>query len=61
METAKIYFHTIAVTFAFLFILYHAHFFLQWYSIQPNKETMAAMLEAERIARDSSLKEWVNI
>ena len=24
---------------------------------QPNKETMAAMLEAERIARDSSLKE----
>ena len=27
METAKIYFHTIAVTFAFLFILYHAHFF----------------------------------
>ena len=48
--------------------------FLQWYSIQPNKETMAAMLEAERIARDPSvkrysdveealraLKEWVNI
>ena len=48
--------------------------FLQWYSIQSNKETMAAMLEAERIARDSSvkrysdveealraLKEWVNI
>lgn len=41
---------------------------------QPNKETMAAMLEAERIARDPSvkryadveealraLKEWVNI
>ena len=27
METAKIYFHTIAVTFAFLSILYHAHFF----------------------------------
>ena len=27
METAKIYFHTIAVTFAFLSILYRAHFF----------------------------------
>ena len=27
METAKIYFHTIAVTFVFLSILYRAHFF----------------------------------
>ena len=27
METAKIYFHTIAITFAFLSILYRAHFF----------------------------------
>ena len=27
METAKIYFHIIAVTFAFLSILYRAHFF----------------------------------
>ena len=27
LETAKIYFHTIAVTFAFLSILYRAHFF----------------------------------
>ena len=25
---------------------------------QPNKETIAAMLEAERIAKDSSVKEY---
>ena len=35
--------------------------FLQWYSIQPNKETMAAMLEAERIARDSSVKRYTDV
>ena len=28
---------------------------------QPNKETMAAMLEAERIARDPSVKRYSNI
>ena len=26
---------------------------------QPNKETIAAMLEAERIARDSSVKRYI--
>lgn len=35
--------------------------FLQWYSIQPNKETMAAMLEAERIARDPSVKRYSDV
>lgn len=28
---------------------------------QPNKETIAAMLEAERIARDSSVKRYSNV
>ena len=28
---------------------------------QPNKETMAAMLEAERIARDSSVKRYTDV
>ena len=61
METAKIYFHTIAVTFAFYPYYIMLASFLQWYSIQPNKETMAAMLEAERIARDSSVKRYSDV
>ena len=28
---------------------------------QPNKETMAAMLEAERIARDPSVKHYTDV
>lgn len=28
---------------------------------QPNKETMAAMLKAERIARDPSVKRYSNV
>lgn len=28
---------------------------------QPNKETVAAMLEAERIAKDSSIKGYTNV
>lgn len=27
----------------------------------PNKKTVAAMLEAERIAKDSSVKEYINM
>ena len=29
--------------------------------IQPNKETIAAMLEAERIAKDPSVKGYTNL
>ena len=31
------------------------------HSIQPNKETMAAMLEAERIASDPSVKRYSDV
>ena len=33
----------------------------KWTRIQPNKETIAAMLEAERIAKDPSVKGYTDL